>query len=73
MTLECEQNDRDVLEALGEYNCDAGMSVKNVPTVLHKNTEGTIQVIAHKFWVCGVCGEECGEGEEFCWPVCSQG
>ena len=32
-TLEREQNERDVLEALGEYKCDAGMSVENVPAV----------------------------------------
>jgi len=29
-TLEREQNEPDVLEALGEYKCDAGMSVENV-------------------------------------------
>ncbi len=26
--LKREQNERDVLEALGEYKCDAGMSVE---------------------------------------------
>ena len=29
--LEREQDERDVLEALGEYKCDAGMSVEDVP------------------------------------------
>ena len=33
-TLEREQNVRDVLEAMGDYKCDAGMSVENVPAVL---------------------------------------
>jgi hypothetical protein len=33
-TLEREQNERDVLEALGDYKCDAGMSVENVPAVV---------------------------------------
>jgi hypothetical protein len=28
--LEREQNERDVLEALGEYKCDAGMFVEKV-------------------------------------------
>ena len=34
-TLEREQNQRDVVEALGEYKCDAGMSVENVPAVVN--------------------------------------
>jgi hypothetical protein len=32
--LEREQSQRDVLEALGEYNCDAGMSVKELPAIV---------------------------------------
>ncbi len=46
----------DVLEALGDYKCDAGMSVKNVPAVLNiKTLKG--RFIAHKFstwWAVGV-------------------
>ena len=34
-SLEREQNERDVLEALGDYTCDAGMSVENVPAVVN--------------------------------------
>ena len=35
-TLEREQNERDVLDAVGEYSkCPAGMSVENVPTVVN--------------------------------------
>jgi hypothetical protein len=37
-TLEREQNVRDVLEALGEYKCDAGMSVETVPAVVNIKT-----------------------------------
>ena len=33
-----EQNERDVLEALGEYKCDAGMSVENVHVVVNIKT-----------------------------------
>ncbi len=47
------KNERDVLEALGENNCDAGMSVENVPAVVNiKTLMG--RFIAHKFstrWV----------------------
>jgi hypothetical protein len=32
--LEREQNESDVLEALGDHKCDIGMSVDNVPAVL---------------------------------------
>jgi hypothetical protein len=32
--LEREQNESDVLEALGDHKCDIGMSVENVPAVL---------------------------------------
>ena len=47
-TLEREENERDVLEALGEYKCDAGMSVENVPAVVNiKTLKG--QFVAHKF------------------------
>ena len=34
-TLEREQNERGVLEALGGYKCDAGMSVENVSAVVN--------------------------------------
>ena len=37
-TLEREQNERDVLEALDEYKCDTGMSVENVPVVVNIKT-----------------------------------
>ncbi len=54
--LEREQNERDVLEALGDYKCDAGMSVENVPAVAKiKRLKG--RFIAHKFftgWAVGV-------------------
>jgi hypothetical protein len=33
-TLQREQNEREVPEALGEYKGDAGMSVENMPTVV---------------------------------------
>ena len=46
-TLEREQNERGVLEALGEYKCDPGMSVENVSVVVNiKTLKG--QCIAHK-------------------------
>ena len=32
--LEREQNERDVLDALGQYKCDAGMSVEDVLRLL---------------------------------------
>ena len=51
-TLEREQNERDVLEALGEYKCDARMSVENVPAVVNiKTLKG--RFIAHKFSTLG--------------------
>ena len=54
--LEREQNDRDVLEALGEYKCKAEVSVENVPAVVNiKTLKG--RFIAHKFstrWEMGV-------------------
>jgi hypothetical protein len=55
-TLKREQTERDVLEPLGEYKCDAGMSVETVPVVVNIQTlKG--RFIAHKFssgWVVGV-------------------
>ena len=72
--LEREQNERDVLEALGDYKCDTGMSVENGPAVGNiKTLKG--RFIAHKFnayWVGGGGGEEYGKEEGYCWPVCSQ-
>jgi hypothetical protein len=71
-TLEREQNESDVLEALGEYKSDAGMSFENVPAVVNiKTLKG--RFIAHKFctgWAVGV--EKSGKEEMCCWPVCSQ-
>jgi hypothetical protein len=64
--LEREQNERDVLEALGDYKCDAGISVENVPAVANiKRLKG--RFIAHKFstgWAVGV--EKRGKEEECC-------
>ena len=54
-TLEREQNERDVLEALGDYKCDAGMPVENVPAVVQITLKR--RFIAHKFstgWAVGV-------------------
>ncbi len=63
--LEREQNVRDVLEALGDYKCDAGMSVENVRAVANiKRLKG--RFIANKFstgWAEGG-GEECAKEEE---------
>ncbi len=71
-TLEREENERDVLEALGEYKCDAGMSVENVPAVVKIQTlKG--RLIAHKCstgWAVGVM--KSGKEKECCWPICSQ-
>ncbi len=68
-----EQNESDVLEALGDYKCDAGMSVENVPAVLNiKTLKG--RFIAHKFstgWAVGVV-KSVEKKEERSWPVCSQ-
>jgi hypothetical protein len=54
--LERKRNWHDVLEALGDYKCDAGMSFENVPVVVDiKTLKG--RFIAHKFstgWVVGV-------------------
>jgi len=58
-TLKREQNERDVLEGMGDYKCDAGMSVENVPAVVKiKNTEGTIYCTQVLYWWGGGCGEE---------------
>ena len=50
------QNERDVLEGLGDYECEAGMSTENVPESVDKKTlKG--RFIAHKFstgWPVGV-------------------
>jgi hypothetical protein len=54
--LERERNERDVLDALGEYKCDTGMSVEDVPAVVNKKTQKG-QLITHKFNT-GGCGEE---------------
>ena len=79
--LESEQNEHDVLEALGEYKCDAGMPVEDVPAIVSRKTlKG--RWIAHKFntvWAVGAgkCLEkqksvvghfavEC-KSETYCW------
>ena len=36
--LEREQNDRDVLDALGKYECDTGMSVEDVLVIVNIKT-----------------------------------
>ncbi len=38
LTLEREQDERDVLEALDEYKCDTGMPVENVSGVVNIKT-----------------------------------
>ncbi len=46
--LEREQNERDVLDALGEYEYDAGMSVEDVSEIVNiKTLKG--RLIGHKF------------------------
>ena len=46
--FEREQNECDVLESLGDYKCDAGMPVENLPAVVNiKTLKG--RLIAHKF------------------------
>ena len=72
-TLEREQNERDVLEALGEYKCDAGMSVENVPAVVNiKTLKGRFYCTQVLYWVGVGGGEECGKKKECCYLVCSQ-
>jgi len=44
--LEREQNEHDVLEALGDYKRDTGMSVENVPVVNINSLKR--RFIAHK-------------------------
>ena len=54
--LEREQNERDVLDALGEYKCDPGMSVEDVPAIVNIKTLNG-RLIAHNFntgWAAGV-------------------
>ena len=54
--IEREQNERDVLDALGEYEYDAGMSVEDVSAIVNiKTLKGLL--IARKFntwWAVGV-------------------
>jgi hypothetical protein len=65
-TLEREQNERDVREALGEYKCDGGMSVENVTAVVNiKTLKG--RFIAYKFstgWAVGV-EKKCSDAGQF--------
>ena len=70
--LEREQNERDVVETLGDYECDAEMSVENVPAVVNVQTLKERFIAQVLCWVVGGCGEGCGKEEECCWPVCSQ-
>jgi hypothetical protein len=68
--LESEQNERDVLEELVDYKCDAGMSVENVPASVNiKTLKGPF--IAYKFSTGAVGVVKSGKEEESCWPVCS--
>jgi hypothetical protein len=76
-TLEREQNDRNVLsDALGEYECDAGMSVEDLPAIVKIKLMKTLKwrLIAHQFnTVCAVGMVKSVETkEECCWPVCGQ-
>ncbi len=54
--VEREQNESDVLDALGEFEFDVGMSVEDVPAIVNiKTLKGRLS--AHKFntgWVVGV-------------------
>ena len=64
-SLEREQNERDVLEALCEYKCDAVMpAVVNIRTLKGRFS-------GNKFstgWAVGMV--KSGKKEECCWPVC---
>ncbi len=63
------------LEGLGDYKCDTGMSVENVPAVVDiKNNGGTIYCTKIFDWVDGGPrgGEDCGKEEECSWTVYSQ-
>jgi hypothetical protein len=76
-TLEREQNDRNVLsDALGEYECDAGMSVEDLPAIVKIKLMKTLKwrLIAHQFnTVCAVGMVKSVEAvEECCWAVCGQ-
>ena len=64
-TLERERNERDVLEALGDYKRDTGMPVENDVHGCKQKQKGDIltQVL---YWVDGGGGEECGKEEECC-------
>ncbi len=46
--LDREENERDVLEGLGDYKCDAGMSVEDVSAVVYIKTLKE-RFIAQKF------------------------
>jgi hypothetical protein len=65
--LEREQNERDVFEALGDYKCDRGISVENVPAVVNVQTLKERLIAQVLYWVGGGCGEECENEEECCW------
>ena len=67
-SLEREQNERDVLDALSEYKYDARMSVEDVNAIVHVKTLKVIDYTKVQNWVGGGCGEECGKDEECCWP-----
>ena len=61
-----------IIEALGEYTSDTGVSVENVTEVVNINTEGTTYYTQVLYRVGGGCGEGRGKGKECFWPVCSQ-
>ncbi len=50
--------ERDALDAVGDYECPAGMSVEDVPAVVNINTlKSDSRLIAHKLetgWFVGV-------------------
>jgi len=72
-TLDREQNERDFLEALGEYKGDAEMSLENGPAVVNiKTLKGRFIAPQVLHWVGDGRGEECGKEKECCWPGCSQ-
>jgi len=63
-SLEREQNERDVLEALRDYKCDTGMSVENGPAVVNiKTLKGRFIASSLLGGVGGGCSEECGKGK----------
>jgi len=72
--LEREQNECDVLETLGEYKCDAGMSVEDVIVIVNiKTLKG--RLITHKFntgWAVGVMKSVKRKKSAQRWPVCMQ-